>query len=102
MREEIHKLHLSIPREHDCFEGHFPGDPLVPGALMIQWLAELIQNALPADTLSTLKVMKFISPVRPGDQCEVLLKRKDQKLMVECSIAGQPSLQGQFIVTPHG
>ena len=65
---------------------------------MIQWLAELIQNELPEIKLVTLKVMKFISPVRPGDQCEVVIEKNLKKLTVECLINGQPSLQGQFLI----
>lgn len=98
MNAEDHKLYLSIPESHACFIGHFPGDPLVPGALMIQWLVDLIQEAFPTWALSSLKVMKFTAPVRPGDQCEVLLRLQDHKLTVECFIHNQLALQGQFLI----
>ena len=98
MREESRKLLLSIPQTHACYEGHFPGDPLVPGALMIQWLAELIQKEFPGVTLRSLKSMKFINPIRPGNQCEVLLNLQVGKLKVNCLIGGQSSLQGLFLV----
>lgn len=92
---------LCIPEQHPCFEGHFPGDPLVPGALLLQWLAQHIEQQLPGLSPTTLKVMKFIAPVRPGYRCEVELTRQEQKVIVAGSWQGNPCFHGQFLLEPR-
>ena len=103
MQAEATKVALSIPESHACYAGHFPGDPLVPGALMVQWLVELIEaedkkKGKSDLTITVLKSMKFILPIRPGDDCEVTITHRDEKIMIECTCKGQLVLKGQFLV----
>ena len=46
---------LLIPAEHPCYAGHFPGDPLVPGALLAQWVAETLFGAASLCTRHALR-----------------------------------------------
>ena len=43
--------------------GHFPGDPLVPGAALL----DAIADALPRPLVG-LERVRFLAPVRPGDE----------------------------------
>jgi UDP-N-acetylglucosamine acyltransferase len=61
----------------DCFQGHFPGSPLMPGVLMIEALAQaagvliLEREELPPTARTALRGVnngKFRRPVVPGDQ----------------------------------
>ena len=52
----------------EVFRGHFPGKPLVPGAMQI----EMVRSALMQVTgrvyyLARIKKAKFMAPVLPGD-----------------------------------
>lgn len=55
------------------FQGHFPGNPLVPGVLLTEALAQTAGIAAGAPAagksyrLSAIKQMKFSRPVKPGD-----------------------------------
>ena len=74
------------------FQGHFPNDPIMPGVLMIEALAQsaavLITASLGPDYegstvyFSSVADARFRQPVRPGDQLrlEVVLERS--KLMI--------------------
>jgi len=53
---------LDIPPEHPAFAGHFPGRPLVPGALLL----DLVVTAWGAPVRQVLSA-KFQRPVAPGD-----------------------------------
>ncbi|MGJ7496175.1 AMP-binding protein [Variovorax sp. RT4R15] len=59
-----------VPHDHPSFAGHFPGQPLVPGALLLSEVLEAVQGvpALVArlGARPTLAVAKFLAPVRPG------------------------------------
>lgn len=53
---------LEIPLEHPAFAGHFPGRPLVPGALLL----DLVVAAWGAPVAQVLSA-KFQRPVAPRD-----------------------------------
>jgi 3-hydroxyacyl-[acyl-carrier-protein] dehydratase len=37
---------LAIDQQNDIFNGHFPGQPVVPGACMLQIVKEVLADAL--------------------------------------------------------
>ena len=75
----------------DFFQGHFPGNPVMPGVLVIEALAQtgavLMSKSLNVDVegkaimFMSIDEARFRQPVRPGDQLrmqvEVLKARGD-------------------------
>ncbi|MDR7088800.1 hypothetical protein [Cellvibrio fibrivorans] len=66
------ELHLPIPHEHRCFADHFPGAPLVPGALLLKWIMALLAEA-GYKRVNYLKQVKFLAPVQPGDDLRICI-----------------------------
>jgi 3-hydroxymyristoyl/3-hydroxydecanoyl-(acyl carrier protein) dehydratase len=69
------------------FSGHFPGDPIVPGVLMIEASAQasmLLTLAMSGQTearvgyLVQTRAFKFLNPVRPGDTLRIKVRMKEQ------------------------
>jgi 3-hydroxyacyl-[acyl-carrier-protein] dehydratase len=64
--------------EHDpMFAGHFPGDPLVPGVILTEALAQTagiaaaaagVKDVKPRYLLSAIRSMKFFQAVRPNER----------------------------------
>ncbi|HWY51034.1 MAG TPA: 3-hydroxyacyl-ACP dehydratase FabZ family protein [Chthoniobacterales bacterium] len=59
------------------FAGHFPGDPLVPGVILTEAMAQTAgivaasahpQSSQPRFLLSAIRRMKFFQAVRPGEK----------------------------------
>lgn len=57
---------LQFNSEHSILAGHFPGQPVIPGACMLQILKELLAEALGKNyQLKKADNLKFIAPVDP-------------------------------------
>ena len=72
------RVSLDVPLDHPVFAGHFPGHPLVPGALLLSEVLEAM-SGVPAlvarvGRRPTLAVAKFLVPVRPGNHLTIELQ----------------------------
>lgn len=57
---------LEINAAHRIFEGHFPGQPVVPGVCMMQMVKEVLEEALgKATRLISADNLKFLSIIDP-------------------------------------
>jgi 3-hydroxymyristoyl/3-hydroxydecanoyl-(acyl carrier protein) dehydratase len=58
---------LYVDAGHPAFDGHFPGAPLLPGALLLdEVLRRLPDSSTAATGAIHLAAVKFRRPVRPG------------------------------------
>lgn len=57
---------LQFRPDHEIFQGHFPGNPIVPGVCMVQIIIEMVTRALNLSVRLTrcenLKFLRFINP----------------------------------------
>jgi 3-hydroxyacyl-[acyl-carrier-protein] dehydratase len=57
---------LTINADHPIFAGHFPGQPVVPGACQLQIVQELLSQLLDSDySLVKADQVKFLLPIDP-------------------------------------
>lgn len=62
---------FQVPSHHPCFEGHFPGNPIVPGALLLQWLIEALEQQMAGREVIAVDSIKFSASLKPADHCEI-------------------------------
>jgi 3-hydroxyacyl-[acyl-carrier-protein] dehydratase len=74
-----------IPEDPFYCQGHFPGNPIVPGVILCEIMAQscvtLLIEALKHNILlyRGLDEVKFRGVVRPGDLCEITCTLIEQK-----------------------
>jgi 3-hydroxyacyl-[acyl-carrier-protein] dehydratase len=65
--DENTKIEVELNPQHAIFGGHFPGNPVLPGACMVQMMRELLQDIHHCKLeLQKSQNIKFISVVIPG------------------------------------
>ncbi|MBE6913393.1 MAG: beta-hydroxyacyl-ACP dehydratase [Ruminococcaceae bacterium] len=78
--------HYTVRGDEFFLQGHFPGNPIVPGVILCEILAQsaciLLQNVMTEGKLPVytgLNNVKFRSPVKPGDEVETRCRIKRAK-----------------------
>jgi 3-hydroxymyristoyl/3-hydroxydecanoyl-(acyl carrier protein) dehydratase len=91
------RLRLDVPEDSPCCRGHFPGQPVVPGVVLLGWALTLAHAAWPGisdrgpgrDQSSAQRVtqLKFRRPVRPPAALTLDLVRKEDRLQFSYELA---------------
>lgn len=61
--------HRQVDTNHPVLAGHFPGQPVVPGALMLSWLAGDIKRSTGREVLE-IREARFQGAALPGSSLE--------------------------------
>src|SRR5262245_31421038 len=72
----IESYDLMIDPEHASLTGHFPGEPIVPGAILLDHAITYVERAF-ARRVSAIPVAKFIAPVRPRQIVVLTVEKTD-------------------------
>ncbi len=85
-RDEGDALTLDFTLDNDCpwLEGHFPGNPILPGVVQVGWAAHHAAVMVGSDRppLQILR-LKFTHPVVPVARLTLKLARQGQRVAFE-------------------
>lgn len=104
--DNIIKANLSINPNSPILKGHFPGQPIIPGACMLQIVKEVLESALSLSLqlkkASQLKFIAMIDPVKTASvQLEISYKFVDDAVSITAKLSDGDRVcfkfQGTFV-----
>jgi 3-hydroxymyristoyl/3-hydroxydecanoyl-(acyl carrier protein) dehydratases len=115
--DEVEKLEAGLQAEarkqfggeEPFFQGHFPGNPIVPGVLLAEAMAQTAGIAIGGPgkmfLLTAIRSMKFLRPIRPQEEIHFRAKRVGEvgglvQCAVEARVEGELVAEGQLILAP--
>ena len=83
---------FSVPGEHPCLPGHFPGRPVVPGVVLL----DRVMAAAGLAGAARLPSAKFLRPVLPGEEVLVELRPLEGgRLAFTAHVGGELAFRGE-------
>ena len=85
---------LRIPAQHPSLPGHFPGNPVVPGVVLLDQVASALERA-GAGRFARIAAVKFIAPLRPDEDAELHARCEGTRVRFRIESEGSPILRGE-------
>ena len=98
----MNNIDIRIEPDHPSAAGHFPGNPIVPGAVLLSEVFAAWQHISGnVDQAITLRNAKFINPTRPGDHVKIDFDvAPNGSVKFTCSVAEIIVVTGTLAPTP--
>jgi 3-hydroxyacyl-[acyl-carrier-protein] dehydratase len=97
--EREHETTFVVEEDHPSLPGHFPGEPILPGVVVLDRALQAAEAWLGSMLLVTgLAHVKFASPLRPGDRARLNLRLDAPSLRFEVHNGETLVAKGAFYV----
>lgn len=96
-KTKVSELVLQFALDHPCGAGHFPGNPIIPGALLLDEVLNCIARSVDLSPNRTwqVKSAKFPQPVRPGDSVHISYAQiVNGEIRFECTVSNNKVMLG--------
>jgi 3-hydroxyacyl-[acyl-carrier-protein] dehydratase len=92
---------FTIARDHLSLDGHFPGNPLVPGVLLLERALECAEEKI-GHKLAVRAIVqaKFVAPLKPEEAARVVLRHSRTDLRFAVHHGERLIAQGIFALDP--
>lgn len=91
------QIALDIASDHPAFAGHFPGQPIVPGVVLLDRAQRIIEAAY-VISINGIAVAKFHSPAFPGEKLLLDYEMNGSAVRFEIRCDARKIADGKFSV----
>ena len=76
---------ITITADHPSFEGHFPGNPVVPGVVLLDEVMNAFSHWREGEEIRAIDSVKFLAVLLPGETFTVLFElSNNNRLKFSC------------------
>jgi predicted hotdog family 3-hydroxylacyl-ACP dehydratase/3-hydroxymyristoyl/3-hydroxydecanoyl-(acyl carrier protein) dehydratase len=96
-------LRRSIPSDHPSLRGHFPGQPIVPGVVILdEVISAMAQVRKSSPDLKGIESVKFLAPLMPEEIFAIsFMASAEAQAHFQCQAAERVIAQGRVQLTSH-
>lgn len=91
-----------VPPDHPCLQGHFPGNPLVPGTVILEKVIDRLTGIIPDQHVTEIISVKFLAPLKPGERFSVSFSQTPDKVQFECLRNDKIIASGSLSIAANG
>jgi 3-hydroxymyristoyl/3-hydroxydecanoyl-(acyl carrier protein) dehydratase len=85
---------VRIAATHPALPGHFPGNPIVPGVVLLDRIAAAIERAR-GQRLAKIASVKFLAPLKPEEDAELRVACDGTRVRFRIDRNAAPILRGE-------
>lgn len=86
-------VEVRFAKDHPTAAGHFPSNPIIPGALLLDEVVKAVVEAAGSGGETVIRAAKFFKPVQPGDSLHVRWQLlADGAIKFECRLVGRENV----------
>lgn len=90
-----------IAIDHPALAGHFPGNPIVPGVLILDEVLRVLEECRGQVRLTRVVSVKFTSPLKPDEVFHIKIDESGEShIEFECTLDGRALASGRLVVEP--
>lgn len=98
MADAVLSAQYRVAADDPALQGHFPGDPVVPAALLLRFVQRTLEAA--GLRLAAVEGVKFLRPVRPGDAIDVSVAAQAGRATMTLRVGADTVATGTCHLTP--
>ena len=84
---------IRIASTHPALPGHFFGNPIVPGVVLLDRVAAALEKS--GTRLARVGVVKFLTPLKPEENATLAIARDGTRVSFRIDRDGTPILRGE-------
>lgn len=95
------EVRSTIATNHPSLAGHFPGNPIVPGVLILDEVIQAVEEWRGKIRCKKVVSVKFNAPLKPGNAFSIRMREEGPShIAFECLLDGATLAAGRLEVEP--
>lgn len=90
---------IRISHDHPALPGHFPGQPIVPGVVILDQVRQQLALTHPGQQVTGIKKLKFLERLNPGEPFTIefsSIKPGSVRFLCRATESGERLAEGHF------